>query len=109
MKKNVLVKGLLLLIVVSILAIGFTGCGSVIPICTTATVNISTPNDNYQYWIYIDGNYWGTTNWSGNMTLYGVPTGYHTFYALSTDWGWDGTAYVTIVCGGNNVAIWTTW
>ena len=108
MKKNVLLKGILILIVIALFAIGFTGCGTIIPICTTATVNITTPNDSYQYWIYIDGNYWGITNWGGNMTLYGVPTGYHTFYALSTDWAWDGTAYVTIVCGVNNVAIWTT-
>jgi hypothetical protein len=109
MKKNVFIKGILVLIAIALLTMGFTGCGTVIPICTTATVNITTPNDSYQYWIYIDGNYWGTTNWVGNITLYGVPTGYHTFYALSTDWAWDGTAYVTIVCGVNNVAIWTTW
>jgi len=83
MKKNVLIKGILILVVISLLAIGFTGCGGVV--CTTATVNITTPNDSYWYYIYIDGTYWGTTNSSGNMTLYGVPTGYHTFYALSTD------------------------
>ncbi|MBA7555533.1 hypothetical protein ES705_48202 [subsurface metagenome] len=107
MKKNVLIKGILILIAIALLTIGFTGCGAVL--CTTATVYITTPNDSWTYWIYIDGNYWGTTNWSGNMTLYGVPTGYHTFYALSNDWAWDGTTYATIVCGVNNVAIWTTW
>ena len=106
MKKSVLIKGILLLVVVGLVAMGFSGCGGSI-ICTTATVYITTPNDNYQYWIYIDGNYWGTTNWNGNMTLYNVPIGYHNFYALSTDWAWDGNAYVTIFCGTNNVAIWT--
>jgi hypothetical protein len=105
MNKNVLIKGILVLVVIALLTMGFTGCGTIL--CTTATVNITTPRDSYQYWIYIDGNYWGTTNWSGNMTLYGVPTGYHTFYALSTDWAWDGYAYVTIVCGVNNVPIYT--
>ena len=104
MRKNVLIKGILVLVIIALLAIGFTGCGVV---CTTATVNITTPLDSWEYWIYIDGNYWGTTNWSGNITLYGVPTGYHTFYALSTDWAWDGYAYVTIYCGVNNVAIYT--
>ena len=45
------------------------------------------------------------------MTLYGVPTGYHTFYAEATDCTWwsciDGYAYPTIICGVNNVAIFT--
>ena len=108
MKKNILIKGILVLVLIALLTMGLTGCGTIIPLCTTATVYITTPNDSYQYWIYIDGNYWGITNWGGNMTLYGVPTGYHTFYALSTDWAWDGTTYFTIVCGVNNVSIWTT-
>ena len=105
MKKNVLIKGILVLIVIALFAIGFTGCVTVVPTCTTATVNITTPLDSWTYNIYIDGNYWGTTNWSGNMTLYGVPIGYHTFYAISTDSLYWGYAYPTIVCGVNNVAI----
>jgi len=111
MKKNVLTKGILVSLVITLLAIVFTGCVTIIPPCTTATVNITTPNDSYWYWIYIDGNYWGTTDWNGNMTLYGVPTGYHTFYAEATDCTWwsciDGYAYPTIICGVNNVAIFT--
>jgi hypothetical protein len=110
MKKNILIKGILVLIAIALLTIGFTGCGVVL--CTTATVNITTPSDSYWYWIYIDGNYWGTTNSSGNITLYGVPTGYHTFYAEATDcswWScWNGYKYVTIVCGVNNVPIFTS-
>ena len=105
MKKNVLIKGILVLIAIALLTMGFTGCGVVL--CTTATVNITTPLDSWTYYIYIDGNYWGTTNWSGNMTLYGVPTGYHTFYAVSTDYTYYGYAYPTIVCGVNNVPIYT--
>jgi len=107
MKKNVLTKGILVLVVIALLAIGFTGCGTVIPICTTATVNITTPNDSWWYYIYIDGTYWDTTNSSGNITLYGVPTGYHSFYAVSTDYMYSGYAYPTIVCGVNNVPIYT--
>ena len=112
MKKNILLKGILVLIVIALLTMGFSGCGAVIPICTTATVNITTPNDSYEYWIYIDGNSWtgtyvGTTDWWGNITLYNVPVGFHTFYALSSDWAWDGYANATINCGVNNVAIWT--
>ena len=109
MKKNTVLKSFLLLIVVSLMIMGFTGCGAVIPICTTGTVNITTPNDAWEYWIYVDGVLWATTNWSGNVTLYNVPIGYHEFYALSTDWAWDGTAYATIICGVNNVPIYTFW
>jgi len=90
------------------LMIGFTGCGIVIPpVCTTATVYITTPNDSWTYWIYIDDYFWGTTNSYGSMTLYNVPTGYHKFYALSNDYEWDGTVYATINCGTNNVPIYT--
>ena len=110
MKKNVLIKGILLLVVVGLLAIGFTGCGGSI-ICTTGTVYITTPYDSYYYDIYIDGSYRGTTNSSGNITLYNIPIGSHTFYAEATDCGmfscWYGYAYPNIFCGPNNVPIYT--
>ena len=105
MKKDILIKGILVLVVIALLAIGFAGCVPAPPICYTATVNITTPLDSWWYEIWIDGSYWGTTNSSGNMTLYGVPIGYHTFYAISTDSLYWGYAYPTIVCGVNNVAI----
>ena len=105
MKKNILIKGILLLVVVALLAIGFSGCYPAPPICMTATVNITTPLDSWTYWIYIDDVFWGTTNTIGNMTLYNVPTGYHKFYALSNDWLYEGTVYATILCGTNYVAI----
>ena len=107
MKKNVLIKSVLVLVVIALLVLGFTGCVPTPPLCTTATVNITTPNDSYWYYVYIDGALWGTTNSSGNITLSGVPLGYHTFYAISTDsWYW-GYAYPTIICGMNNVPIYT--
>ena len=105
MKKNVLLRALLVLAVFSLLTVGFTGCVPAPPTCTTATVNITTPLDSWWYDIYIDGIYWGTTNSVGNMTLYNVPIGYHNFYAISTDGLYWGNAYPTIVCGINNVAI----
>ena len=46
MKRNVLIKGFLLLIVVSILAIGFTGCAPM-TYPTTGTVYLTIANDNY--------------------------------------------------------------
>jgi uncharacterized protein YceK len=112
MKKNVLMKGILLLLVIALLTIGLTGCGTIIP-CNTGTVYISTPYDDFWYYIYIDGVYWGETDGSGYLTLYNVPIGNHTFYAEATDCNmlscWYGYAYPYIVCGTNNVPIYTYW
>jgi hypothetical protein len=107
MKKNALIKGILILAVIALLTIGFTGCGTVIPpSCTTATVNIDIVNDSWTYWIDIDGFYWLTTNSAGYATIYNVPTGYHTFYALATDYMYEGWVYnVNISCGVNNLVI----
>jgi hypothetical protein len=105
MKKNVLIKGILALLVIALLTIGFSGCSIIIPpSCTTGTVNINV-DDNYTYRIWIDEDYWGTTNGYGDMTLYGVPKGNHTFYAGSTDGLCDGEVYTIIFCGANDVSI----
>ena len=103
MKKNVLTKGILVLLVIALLTMGFTGCGTVPPACTTATVIIDIQNDSYSYWIDIDGVYWDTTDGSGNLTLYNVPIGNHTFYAEATDYLFDGYAYnIYISCPAIN-------
>ena len=105
MKKNVLRKDILVLLVITLLAIGLTGCTIITPpSCTTGTVYISI-DDSYWYDIYIDGEYWDTTNYYGEITLYGVPTGYHTFYVESTDGNCAGNDHPTIFCGTNNVSI----
>jgi hypothetical protein len=107
MKKNALIKGILVLLVIALLTMGFTGCGTVIPpACTTATVSIDIQNDSYWYWIYIDGAYWGETDGYGNMTFYNVPIGTHTFYALATDYWYEGYAYnVYISCPALNYVV----
>jgi hypothetical protein len=105
MKKNVLIKGILILLAIALLTIGFSGCSIIIPpSCTTGTVNINI-DDNYEYDIWIDGMYWDTTNWFGDLTLYNVPIGNHTIYVESTDHECESYAYPSIVCGGNNVSI----
>ena len=102
MKKKILISGFLLL-TIALLIIGLTGCGTIVP-CTTGTLSINI-NDNYTYWVYIDGNYWGTTDSYGDITLYNVPLGYHTIYVQSTDYWCEGTVYPTINCGVNYVSI----
>ena len=101
MKKNVLIKGILVLVVIALLTIGFTGC-----FCDVATVNITIPDHKYVYQIYIDEVLWGSTDSLGNLTLYDVPKGQHVFDATSTNY--FGKAIYNVVCNiNNNVVIYT--
>ena len=104
MKKNVLIKGILVLAVIAFLSLAFIGCYTPPP--TTGTVIISIANDNYWYDIYIDGGFWGQTNWSGDLTLYNVPIGYHFFQAYDTSGWYYGSLYQTINAGTNYVTFW---
>ena len=107
MKKNILIKSILVLVAIAIFALVFVGCASTpTPTPTTGTVIISIANDTYYYNIYIDGVWWGETNWSGELTLYNVPTGYHTFYAVAIDFLYNGYVYQTIYTGTNYVTFW---
>lgn len=106
MKKNVLIKGILVLIILTVLSMGFTGCGAVI--ATTGTVYITIANDNYWYNIYIGGVWQTLTDGSGNSTIYNVPIGTHLFEAYDTSW-WHlyGYKWQYIHAGANYVTIYT--
>jgi len=105
MKKNVLIKGILVLVVIAFLSLAFTGCYPPPP--TTGTVYITIVNDNYWYDIYIDGIWQALTNGSGNLTIYNVPIGNHYFQAYDTSW-WNlyGSKWQYITYGSNTVTIW---
>ena len=102
MRKSILIKGILVLVIIALLAIGFTGCGTVIP--TTGTVYI-TVNSWDDYDIYMDGSYQGYTNWSAYFTIYNVPVGYHTFAAYGYYYGYYDSAYRYISYGANYVTL----
>ena len=90
MKKNNIMKGVLLLIVLAVLFLGFTGCGTTIITTiptTTGTVYIIVYGWDF-YDLYMDYalKYWGAT--SGTYVLYNVPIGSHFFEAEDT-WGWS--------------------
>jgi len=106
MRKDVLIKGILVLVVIALLTIVFTGCfGIFFP--TTGTVYISIANDNYWYDIYIDGVWWGETDGLGNLTLYNVPIGDCYFEAYDTSpWNLYGSKWQYIRYGSNTVTIW---
>ena len=102
MKKNVLMKGILVLIVIALFAIGFTGCYTPPP--TTGTVYIVTMG-NWRYNIYMDYNLKFSNVPSGTGTITNVSIGYHFFQAIDT-WGWtygydSVTKYIT--AGSNYV------
>jgi len=103
MKKNVLIKGILVLVVLALLTMGFTGCGS---IYLTGTVYVYTDSwDDYS--IYMDGVYQGYSYYSSSyFPIYNVPVGYHTFSA--DGWYYDGSSTRYISSGSNYVTI-TTW
>jgi len=105
MKRAVLIKGILLLILLALLTVGFTGCGSII-YTTTGTVHLSIANDNYWYDIYIDGVWQELTDGLGNLTIYNVPIGNHLFEAYDTSWyNWYGYKWQYINPGTNYVTI----
>ena len=85
MKKNVLIKGILLLILITLLTMGFTGCGAIIP--TTGTVYIYVATGVWATDIYMDYAQKFNNIYTGTFVLYNVPIGTHFFEAVD-DWGW---------------------
>ncbi len=104
MRKNVLIKGILVLVIITLLAIGFTGCAPTYPTTGTVYITVDTWDD---YDIYMDGYYQGYTNWTGYYTIYNVPVGYHTFAASGYYYGYYGSKYQYISYGANYVTIYT--
>ena len=88
MKKNVFLKGILLLLLLSVLILGFIGCGIVIPTTTgTVIIIIAGSYTYYNYAVYLDSwyNRIGTT-YGGTFTATGITPGSHTFYVDDTVW-----------------------
>ena len=107
MKNNVLMKGILVLIVLAVLTLGFGGCGASIIIPTTGTVYIVVYG-GWSYNLYMDyiQKYWTVS--SGTYILYNVAIGNHFFETIDTwgwTWGYDSiTQYIT--AGVNYVYLW---
>ena len=85
MKKNVLIKGILVLIAIALLTMGFTGCGTII--VTTGTVYIYVATGGWATDIYMDYIQKFNNIYTGTFTLTNVPIGTHFFEAID-DWGW---------------------
>jgi len=104
MNKNVLIKGILVLIVVVLLSIGLTGCVTTYPTYpTTGTVYIVV-SGNWYYNIYMDYSQIGWSKPAGTYVMtYEVSIGNHFFQAIDTwgaIYGYDSvTKYIT---GGVN-------
>jgi hypothetical protein len=113
MKKNVLIKGILALLLIALLTIGFSGCGTITP-PLTGIVNITLVSAmvlgkimpiDYTYDIKMDGNLMGTTNTSGNLTIANVTVGLHTFETFSNFGTGYGYTTQNISSGINSVNI----
>jgi len=108
MKKNVLIKGFLFLVLVSLLVFSMTGCYPAPPIITTGTVYIYIYGTCY-YDIYVDyiPQFWGASPYY-TYTLYNVPIGTRYFEAYDIHgwwWGYD-DVYQYIGAGVNYVYLW---
>jgi len=103
MRKRQFFKLLLTILTISFLALFLSGC---LIIIDNPIVEIDIVNDNWTYEIYVDGNYYGITNSSGNLTLYSISPGYHHFEAQDTSFlGRYGDKWQTIKSGYNKVNI----
>jgi len=81
--KKIITKSVLVLIVIALLTMGFTGCAPM-----SATVTVIT-HGSWYYDVYMDYTWWGQTDQTGTDTIviYNVPIGTHFFEAVDT-WGW---------------------
>ena len=112
MKKNVLIKSILVVVIIALLAIGFTGCAPTptyptyptYPTTGTVYITVDTWDD---YDIYMDGSYQGYTSWSAYFTIYNVPVGYHTFVSDGYYYSYWGSKTQYISSGANYVTIYT--
>jgi len=112
MNTNITKKIILILVVVTLLTIGLTGCGGgIIIISTTGTVVVTVDVPGI-YDIYMDGVLQGTTDAYGQRTITNVPGGtyyfvadgfydspyyYYYYYGYRTKTTYNGrTNYVTI-------------
>ena len=99
MKKNVVLKSLLVLLVISLMVMGFTGCGGVIP--PTGTVHIIVSGTYYYdyYDVFIDSiQEFSAVEVPGTGVLDGIPIGTHFFEVININglaWGYDSvTQYI---------------
>ena len=100
MKKNILIKGILVLVVIAFLSLAFTGCYTPPP--TTGTVYIVVTG-GWVYNIFMDYNqkFWSAA--PGTYTLFNVPIGTHFFEAIDTwGWAWGYDSVTQYIAGGVN-------
>jgi hypothetical protein len=84
MKKNLLIKGILVLLVIALLIIGFTGCGTVTPTWGTVYITILGTYSNLPYEVYIDDSLLGTTNPGEWFGIDYVSPGIHNIFVGDT-------------------------
>ena len=100
MKRNVLMKAILISVVIALLSLAFTGCYTPPPTTGTVYIVVTGP---YWYDLYMDyiGQFLDVP--SGTYVLYNVPIGNHFFEAIDSVgsvWGYVG--YTQYITAGNN-------
>jgi len=106
MKKNVLIKSILLLVLITVLLLGLAGCFTqTTPTTGTVYITITGFWSSGTHDIYMDGYYLGTTS-TASYTIPNVTPGFHTFEAGQNVPGttWDSET-VNINVGSNYVTL----
>lgn len=92
MRKNVLIKGILVLVVLTVLTLGFAGCGTTI-ISTTPTYYVSyiyiDSLDGIYGDVYLDGSWIGYLSPWSYVTAYNVSYGSHTVSVYPLGYLWS--------------------
>lgn len=106
MKNNVLMKGILVLIVLAVLSLGFTGCGTTI-ISTTPTYYANSIYidswDGIYGDVYLDGSWIGYLYPWDWVTAYNVSYGSHTVSVYP--WGWYANYTINVSYTGQSFNI----
>ena len=114
MKKNILIRGILLLVVVALLALGFTGCVPTYPPPPTTGTVYLVVYGSYQYDLYMDYNQYFNDVYQGTYVINNVSIGNHFFEAVDywgSSWGYYaltkyigvGTNYVYFYPSGGSI------
>jgi len=85
--KKIIMKGVLLLIVLAVLSMGFTGCGVVTTIFYASYIYIDSLDGIYGD-VYLDGTYLGYLYPWSYVTAYNVPYGPHTVSVYPLGYFW---------------------
>jgi hypothetical protein len=111
MKKNVLMKGILVLLVIALLTIGFTGCGTVTPPLpppgpTYCTLTVYSQNYYVYGYVWVNGASSGQwIDFNGSVTIQGLTAGTVAYIQIVDSDGYYSHQEIISLQSGTNILI----